>query len=89
MACEYCGQNGKHNFRCPNYITTKTYCYCSICGEEILGGEKYVESACGDYAHYNCLTNLGNRKMIEWLDGEIKSMEENESDKTFRAKYLP
>ncbi len=63
------------NSHCPNYIPPNTYHYCSICNNGIYNGEEYVENYDDEYAHYDCLTNLSYRAMIEWLGEEIKTME--------------
>ena len=44
MSCEYCGQYGSHNPRCPLYESPKASHYCSICGEGILEGEDYIKN---------------------------------------------
>ncbi len=40
-------------------------------------GEEYIENLDDKYAHYDCLTDLSCRATIEWLGGEIKTMEED------------
>ena len=74
--CEICRQIPCHP-RCPNYEPSKASHYCSICDEGIYSGEDYVVNIDGEYAHYDCLTNLSNRAMVQWLGGEIKEMDDD------------
>lgn len=77
MACEYCyGTSNHHDSRCPNYMTSKTSYYCSICGGGIYTEEKYVERSDNKHAHYDCLTDLPFYSMIKWLGGEVRTMED-------------
>ncbi len=76
MACEYCHQTRTHDYRCPNYTPPKTRHYCSICNNGIYDGEEYIENLDGEYAHYDCLIDLSYHAMIEWLGGEIRTMED-------------
>jgi len=62
---------------CPNYTPPKASCYCSICGNGIFGGEDYIKNIDDEYAHYDCLFNLPCRAMIEWMGGEIRTMEDD------------
>ncbi len=77
MRCDICGRTIGHDPRCPNDTPPKASRYCSTCGDGIYNGEEYIESLDGEYAHYNCLTNLSYRAMIEWIGGEIRTMEDN------------
>ena len=74
MACEYCRQIGSHDYRCPNYSPPKAAYYCSICEEGIYEGDEYIENYNGDHAHWGCID--GTRELLEFLDCEIKTMEE-------------
>ena len=74
MACEYCHGEGWHHPRCPLYEPPKSYHYCSICGDEILEGEEYIENENGEYRHWECFD--GMRDLVEWLGYEIKTMED-------------
>ena len=72
MACEYCGRNGEHHYRCPLYEPPKASHYCSICNEGIYDGEEYIENDCGEYAHWECVDY--GRDLIKFLGYEIKEM---------------
>ncbi len=74
--CQICRMN-PCNQHCPNYIPPKTSYYCSICGNGIYDEEEYIKNLDGEYVHYDCLTDLSYRAMIEWLGGEIRNMEED------------
>ena len=75
MSCEYCLQiSGKHDCRCPNYISPKTSHYCSICGEGIYDGEEYIENDDGEYAHTDCFSGISD--VIEWLGYDVRIMSE-------------
>lgn len=79
MSCEYCLKiDGKHDYRCPNYIPPKTKYYCSICEEGIYKGEKYIQNNSGDYAHWDCINGMYD--LTAFLDIEIKEMEENDEE---------
>lgn len=71
--CDVCLQNPCHS-HCSNYVSLKTNYCCSICGEGIYGGEKYVVNDNNEYRHYDCF--YGIRDLLEWLGYEIKTMEE-------------
>lgn len=73
MPCEYCGQYGSHNPRCPSYESPKASHYCSICQEGIFNGEKYIVNDDKEYAHYECISY--GKDMAEFLGYEIKEME--------------
>lgn len=60
---------------CPNYERRKTPYYCSICGESIYYGEEFVKNLDDEYAHFDCLTNMGYSRMFEWLGVKIENME--------------
>jgi len=75
LRCDICGRTTGHDSRCPNFTPTKASHYCSTCGEGIYDGEEYIKNLDGEYAHYDCLTDLSCRAMIEWLGGEIRIME--------------
>ena len=75
MACEYCMKiGGKHDSRCPNYISSKAKHYCSICNEGIYEGEEYIENDDGEYAHWDCVDY--DRDLVKFLGYKIKTMEE-------------
>lgn len=74
--CDICGRIGGHHSMCPNYTPPKASRYCSICDNGIYDGEEYIENLDGEYAHYDCITDLSYRSMIEWLSGEIRTMED-------------
>ena len=74
MPCNYCLRDYGHNPRCPLYKENKSTHYCSICGEGILEGEKYIENDCGEYAHWECVDY--GRDLARFLGYEIKTMEE-------------
>jgi len=76
LGCEYCHKTIGHDYRCPNYTPPKASHYCSICDDGIYDGEEYIENLDDEYVHYDCLTGLSYRAMIEWLGGEIRTMEE-------------
>ena len=73
MACIYCGMNGEHHYRCPLYESLKASHNCSICHEEILNGEEYIENDYGEYAHWECVDY--GRDLAKWLGFDIKTME--------------
>ena len=73
MPCEYCGQYGSHNPRCPLYEPSKTTHYCSICEEGIYDGEEYVENDDGKYAHWGCVDY--GRDLVKFLGYKIKTMD--------------
>jgi len=77
LRCSICGRTIGHDTRCPYYTPPKASIYCSICDEGIYNGEDYVENLDGEYAHYDCLTDLSYCAMIKWLGGEIRTMEDN------------
>ncbi len=77
MQCDICGRTIGHDTRCPNYEPPKANQYCSICNYGIYNGEEYIKNLDGEYAHYDCLTNLSYCAMIELLGGEIRIMEDD------------
>lgn len=70
--CEYCKSVSTHIPGCPNYVPPETDIYCSICKDGIYEDEEYVLNIDDECVHYECLTDLSYRRMIEWLGGEIK-----------------
>ena len=74
MSCEYCGQYGSHNPRCPLYEPQKASHYCSICGEGIYDGEEYIENDDFEYAHWECVDY--GMDLAKFLGYEIKMMDE-------------
>ena len=74
MACEYCRGEGYHVPRCPNFVPLKAAYYCSICDEGIYYGDQYIENYNGDHAHWDCINGIHG--LLEFLDCEIKTMEE-------------
>jgi hypothetical protein len=78
MACEFCLRDVGHDYRCPNYTPPSfTYC-CVICGQGICDDEEYVENFDGEYAHYDCLSDLPMKQFVEWCGLEVKTMESEE-----------
>ena len=73
--CEFCNDSIRHNCRCPNYTSPKTYHTCNFCKDEIQIGEEYIEAPNGDYAHLECCSLSGLLDTIKFLDIEIKRME--------------
>ena len=55
IRCEFCGQVGTHDYRCPNYISPKAKHYCCYCGEGIYQGERYLDNENGEYMHEDCI----------------------------------
>jgi len=76
LRCDICGRIIGHDSRCPNYLPPKIRHYCSICDNGLYSGEKYIENFDGEYAHYDCLSDLSYHAIIEWLGGEIRTMED-------------
>lgn len=74
MACEYCGKDFGHDFRCPNYTLSKQNHYCSVCGDEIQNGEEYIMNDSQEYAHWDCV--YYGRELVKFLGYEVKEMEE-------------
>ena len=75
MRCEICGQLGRHDHRCPNYIVPKSHYYCSICGDGIYSGDEYIKNDYGKYAHLSCVDCTN--ELIKFLGYKIEIMEEN------------
>lgn len=73
--CEICRQT-PCDFHCPNYVPPKAALYCSLCDNGIHNGEEYIKNLDGESAHYDCVTGLSYYAMIEWLGGEIRTMED-------------
>lgn len=59
--------------RCPNYIAPPTRHYCSICGDGIYDGDKYITNDNGEFSHWYCID--GSDHLLEWLGYELKIME--------------
>ena len=74
MACEYCGKDFGHDFRCPNYTLPEPRYYCSVCGDAIQNGEEYIVNDSQEYAHWDCV--YYGRELAKFLGYEIKEMEE-------------
>ncbi len=72
MSCEYCHGEGFHNSRCPLYVPKKPDHYCSICGEGIFEGEKYIVNDNNDYRHYDCFCGLN--ELLNWLGYDVQIM---------------
>jgi hypothetical protein len=70
--------DGKHDRGCPSYQPPLAARYCSICDDAIIEGEDYVEDSVGDCAHYECITSMSYRDMLEWAGCEVKTMESEE-----------
>ena len=73
--CQYCLRNPCPP-GCPNYIAPKPRHYCSICGDGIYPGDRYVENINGEYIHFECIQSI--RQLLEWLGYEIKECDEFE-----------
>ena len=73
--CELCLRTPCHP-RCPNFIPPKAKYYCSICGEGIYRGEKYIENLNGDLAHWDCINGMYD--LTDFMDIEIKEMENSD-----------
>lgn len=78
--CDVCGQTPCSR-RCPNYVPENPRHKCFICGEEIYPGEEYIENFYGDLAHWDCID--GMRDLAEFLDIEIKEMEEDDDEEDY------
>ncbi len=74
MNCNICGRLNGHDPRCPDYIPKKAAHYCSVCGDGIYDGEKYIENYKNEYRHFDC--SLGLKELLEWIGYEIKTMED-------------
>ena len=74
--CEFCKDSIRHDYRCPNYIPPKTYHTYHLCKEEIEIGEEYIESYNGKYAHLKCCELSSISEVLEFLDVEVRKMEE-------------
>lgn len=72
--CDICGKIFEHDCRCPYYIPPRSDYICSICGEGIYNGEKYLENCNEEYVHYTCLEWVPD--FMDWIDCNIKTMEE-------------
>jgi len=72
--CEECKRSFGHDPRCPYYAPKKSSHRCSICGQEILSGEDYIENDNGEFRHYECF--YGMRELLGWLGYDIKTMED-------------
>jgi hypothetical protein len=58
--------------------------YCSVCDNAIIEGEDYIKNCMGDYAHYDCVTNMSYKGMLEWAGCQIGEME---SEGNFDDEY--
>lgn len=76
MRCEICGQLGRHDSRCPNYVMPKSHYYCSVCGEGIYSGDEYIKNDSAEYIHWDCCHSC--RDLVKWLGYEIRIMDEND-----------
>lgn len=65
MECEYCLRQDGHDCRCPNYTTPEASHYCSICGQGIYSGDKYIRNDNDDLAHIECLDDIEDA--LDWL----------------------
>ena len=75
IRCEFCGQVGTHDYRCPNYIPPKAKYYCCCCNEGIYQGEHYLDNQNGEYVHRNCIPDID--WLINWLDFKVEEMDCN------------
>lgn len=58
---------------CPNFIPPRASHYCSICGEGIYDGEKYIENDFKEYIHEDCIEkHITDFKMAGYI---VKIME--------------
>ncbi|MCM1500423.1 MAG: DUF2175 domain-containing protein [Clostridium sp.] len=73
MRCDICGRSTGHDPRCPKYIPEKAAHYCSICGDGIYDGERYIKNSNGEYIHYECTYTI--KELLKWLGVEVKTME--------------
>ena len=71
--CEICRNYPCHP-RCPNYIPPKASHYCSICNEGIFNGEEYIENDFGEYAHWDCFSDI--KDLLDFLGYRIRIMED-------------
>lgn len=67
--CSICRQN-PCNCRCPNFKSIGLGYICSICGEEIQLGEKFLTNKDNEYVHYECLSDI--KWLLNWLNVDIK-----------------
>lgn len=74
MSCDICG-NIPHNPRCPYYSSAVNE-KCFLCKDEIQIGEEYIESHNGNLAHVECCSLFGISETLEFLDVEVRTMEE-------------
>ena len=77
--CMECRQTPCHP-RCPNAPEPKFKHTCSFCDEGILNGEQYIVSELDKYAHWECFNLAGTWELMEWLEFEIKEMENDDYD---------
>ena len=74
MACEYCLRSFGHDYRCPNYVSSRASHYCSVCDEGIYNGEEYIVNDDGDYAHWECISY--GRDLVKFLGYKIQKIED-------------
>ena len=72
VRCEFCGQVGTHDYRCPNYISPKAKYYCCYCNEGIYQGEYYLDNQNGEYIHRDCIPDID--WLIKWLGFRVEEM---------------
>ena len=49
---------------------------CSLCGEKIIPGEKYIENSIGECLHYDCQFELWRCELLKWTGVDIKTKED-------------
>lgn len=67
-----------HDSRCPLAPEPKPRCLCGLCEEPILNGEGYVQNYIGEYAHHECFSIYTTRDVLNWLQIDIRVMEDGE-----------
>lgn len=71
--CEIC-RSYPCNCHCPNYIPPKATHHCSICNYGILDREEYIENDFGEYAHWDCFSDI--KDLLDFLGYRIRIMED-------------
>lgn len=70
--CKLCNYYPCHP-QCPNYELPKAEKYCSICGDGIYFGDKYLQNDDNEYAHVDCFDC--NEELVRWLGYTIETMD--------------
>lgn len=74
MGCVYCGELFEHDSRCLKYISLKSKYICSICNNDILLGDRYIENDDKKFAHWECVDYA--KDLAEFLGYKIKEMKD-------------